>query len=398
MLLLSIIMPMLFLLLTFAMWYKYGKNDKLIETVEFYPPQGLNSAEVGFYYKGKAKDKDVVSLLIYLASKGYIKISEKEKKTFFSTKNIFKITKLKEYDGTNYNESLFLKDLFLFRSKEYNLYGMATAEDLRERFYRTLEKIKDDFNKKQNTSLFEKDSLNKGFLIKLFIAITYLIITINSMFLYLEPVFFVMMFLLQAFMIYIMRIVRGIAQILFFGLVFCLPAFALPPLFFALPVLQADTLHLAAYLGGLICMAFMAVLLLHMPKRTDFYNDMLGKLRGFRNFLVHAEKPKLEELVLQDPAYFYNILPFTYVLGVSDKWIKQFETIAIKPPSWYESNNAFNVAEFGSFMDETLSSASTAMSSKPSSNTDGGSSESGSSSSGGGSAGGGSGGGGGRSW
>ena len=43
--------------------------------------------------------------------------------------------------------------------------------------------------------------------------------------------------------------------------------------------------------------------------------------RIFKEFLEKVEKEKLEELVFQDPNYFYNILPFTYVLEVSDKWI-----------------------------------------------------------------------------
>lgn len=114
---------------------------------------------------------------------------------------------------------------------------------------------------------------------------------------------------------------------------------------------------------------------------------MLGKIRGFRTFLETAEKPKLEALVLEDPTYFYNILPFTYVLGVSDKWIKKFEVIALSAPDWYDGNSTFNMISFGSFMDTTMKTATTSMSSSPSS---GGS--------GGGSSGGGSGGGGGGSW
>ena len=44
--------------------------------MEFYPPEGYNSAEVGFLYEGTADTKDIISLLIYLADKGYLKIEE----------------------------------------------------------------------------------------------------------------------------------------------------------------------------------------------------------------------------------------------------------------------------------------------------------------------------------
>ena len=56
-----------------------------------------------------------------------------------------------------------------------------------------------------------------------------------------------------------------------------------------------------------------------MFKRTDYGNAIYGRIKGFRNFLEAAEKEKLEALVNDDPSYFYNILPYTYVLGISIK-------------------------------------------------------------------------------
>ena len=129
-----------------------------------------------------------------------------------------------------------------------------------------------------------------------------------------------------------------------------------------------------------------------MPKRTAYGNELLGKIKGFKNFLETVEKPKLEELVMQDPSYFYNILPYTYVLGVSDKWISKFETISLQAPNWYDGSDTFNTVSFGNFMNNTMTSASSAMASSPSGDSSSGGS------SGGGSSGGGSGGGGGGSW
>ena len=89
------IFPILFLLISFYLWCKFGKDDRVIETVEFYPPEEFNSLEVGFLYKGYANNKDVTSLLIYLANKGYIKIKETERKSLFFKYKDFKIIKLK---------------------------------------------------------------------------------------------------------------------------------------------------------------------------------------------------------------------------------------------------------------------------------------------------------------
>ena len=69
-----IILCLAFVLIAYKIWAKYGKDDPVIETVEFYPPEGFNSAEIGYMYEGKADTKSVISLLVYLADKGYLKI------------------------------------------------------------------------------------------------------------------------------------------------------------------------------------------------------------------------------------------------------------------------------------------------------------------------------------
>ena len=158
-----------------------------------------------------------------------------------------------------------------------------------------------------------------------------------------------------------------------------------------LPILIDEPKYFALYAIGLICVAIIIFFIKIMPKRTPYGNEVLGKIKGFKRFLEVAEKEQLEELVSQNPQYFYYILPYTYALGVSDKWVKQFETIAIQEPNWYYSQTGFSVSSFGTFMSSTMKSAQNTMTSSPSSSGGGGSS-------GGGFSGGGSGGGGGGSW
>ena len=102
-------------------------------------------------------------------------------------------------------------------------------------------------------------------------------------------------------------------------------------------------------------------------------------------------------MVSSNPSYFYDILPYAYVLGITDKWIKQFENITISEPSWYSGTN-FSYHTMDHFMNETMNSLNKTMGSAPASTGGGSSSGGSSSSSGGGFSGGGSGGGGGSSW
>ena len=90
----------------------------------------------------------------------------------------------------------------------------------------------------------------------------------------------------------------------------------------------------------------------YVPGRTEESHKNLEKITGFKKFLETAEKDRLEMLVHDNPKYFYNILPFAYVLGVSDKWVDKFEGIAIEPPEWYSGHGAlygcYHVACHGS--------------------------------------------------
>lgn len=410
------LIPILFLGIAIFLWYKFGRDDQVVETVEFYPPSGFNSLEVGFLYKGKAEKQDVTSLLVYLANKGYIKISETEEKSLFSKSKGFKITKLKEYDGNNVNEQIFLNGLFTKRASFTSLFSKTpetptdninevTSTDLYNNFYITMRKILSNINNKENTNkIFEKSASGKTVFIILMIIATYCLITIPPIFTYGEPTTLILaLFFPGIGFSVIFSMLFGGTQTIYvngrathssigtklFGLVWGGMFGGMPWAFIVLPTLLQDFTYLIGYIIGLGCVLGMVICIKYLPKRTPYGNEILGKIRGFRNFLETAEKDRLEAMVMQDPAYFYNILPYTYVLGVSDKWIKKFETISLQAPSWYDSPTGFNVVTFGTFMNNTMTSAQKVMSSSPSS---------GGSSSGGGLSGGGSGGGGGGSW
>lgn len=422
-----IIISLVFVLIADQLWIKYGKDDVVVETVEFYPPEGYNSAEVGFLYEGKANTSSVISLLIYLANKGYLKIEEIEEKGLFKKSKGFRITKLKEYDGNNENERIFFEGLFKGRaildykkfkqikkeSKENgeeisvaeafnmatdnNIKNSVTDTDLYNNFYITLGKIKNNLNSKENKKkIFESLASGKTKWLYIMIIALFVIITTRPIIENvtidenIDPFLALILRLTISSAIFLAIILRWTKQKLRISSI--ITALIIDFLWIAVWIflirfsMIESIFSFITYVIAIISIISIAFFIRVMTKRTAYGNEMLGKLRGFKRFLETAEKSKLETLVEQNPEYFYHILPYTYALGVSDVWISQFETIALQAPKWYSSTGDFNMHSFGKFMTTTMASASTAMSSRPSS------------SSGGGSSGGGSGGGGGGSW
>ena len=140
---------------------------------------------------------------------------------------------------------------------------------------------------------------------------------------------------------------------------------------------------------GAICSVLISILFIPKTQfRTKLGGELYAKIVGFKEFIVTSEKDRLEELCYENPSYFYDILPYAYVLGVSSVWINKFEDIAIPTVDWYvgRSSRIISLSVFNS-----ICTKMTRSSTPPSSSG-------GSGSSGGGSSGGGSGGGGGGRW
>ena len=399
--------PILFLGIAAVLWYKFGRDDQVIETVEFYPPENLNSLEIGYIYKGYVDGKDIISLLIYLANKGYIKIIEiNKKKTDELDDDEFKIIKLKDYDGENINEQVFLKELFKKDSHSISsTMDEVTSEDIDDRFYEVENKILSNINSKENKIFEEKPSSKIKYIIAM-IIITYCGITIYPIINYgnfniistlIITLLISMISIALVFIILSDKALNSISagfggskaltliMLIICGSVLIIPLWVI----FYLPMLLQETIYLIGYIIGIVCILGMLIFIKYLPKRTHFGNKILGKIKGFKNFLETVEKDKLEKLVNKNPEYFYDILPYTYVLNISDKWIEKFESILLQQPSWYDSNKEFNINTFHTFIDNVTFSLEYDLS---------GSSISSSGSSGGGFSGGGSGGGGGGSW
>lgn len=370
------------------LWRLYGKDNKVVETVEFYPPEGLNSAELAYIYKGVAEDEGIISLLISLANKGYLRIEDFGKKNLIDDKD-FRITKLKEYTGNNETEKEFFDGLFKKKNS-------VTNEDLYDSFYKTIRSIKSKLESKENKNkIFEKSSLSKIIWLALMCIVILLLITVKPIINTSagEDLPFLLAFPIIGFSVILLVGFRQTnLMIKIFGIVWGALFGGIPLVVGITPILVEEVpQYLTSYIIGLICIAIIIVFAKIMPKRTKYGSAMLGKIKGFKRFLEVAEKEKLENLVSENPQYFYYILPYTYALGVSDKWVKQFESIAMQAPNWYTSPNGFSMDSFGRFMSSTMKSAQSSMTSAPSSGGGGGSS-------GGGSSGGGSGGGGVSSW
>ena len=439
------------IIIGFLLWNKYGREKKVTETVEFYPPKGLSSLDVGYFYFRKIENQQIISLLIELANKGYIVIEEEKKEGLFTSQNyrIYpmkkidwiskgdEIEKIKENTGElsneeknsyigslicrSYNEKIeqnriekkekIKENTGELSNEEKNFYigllscmpyknNYVTKKDLKYKFCYYADEIRKGEYKKKKMIVEGNKKIQLGiFSIIMLALILPLMLLKNNVNVDFDRIYVIVS-------IYIAILVSRFITKKTVNYVFLAEFIGVSESIACLGMIfenlgYVDNLYIIELLIVLTAIIANMILCILITNKTDYEIEMLGKIGGFRNFLITAEKEKLEALVNENPQYFYNILPYTYALNVSNKWIKKFEDIAMEPPSWYyyDGSDTFNYLLFMNSFDRNFNSFKNAIISTPQgSDSSFGGSSGGGGFSGGGFSGGGSGGGGGSSW
>lgn len=386
------------MLIILIVYYLFkAKRDKPVKVIEFYPPEDISSAEVGTIIDDSVDAEDMASMIPWFAGKGYISIEEKEKGSLLKRTEVV-LTKLKDLpkDAPLYQQKMME---LLFKGKETaNLSHMAERPKVVDEFKAELKK---NFKGDKALSSYDWPIL----LYFLLLLSTTCVFGTNSV--------------LETF---------DTDEWIFAAVIWGLP-FAVGT-FFRLYDSDKDLFgskwkQVLIFLGkalvmGLVCWLYVEVFCAYgapMGKMTsiamfvvcfllgesigrfnvdtDYRVQMIGRLLGFKEFIKTAEKSRLETLQNDDPEYFYKILPYAMVFGLSSKWAKLFKDIEVKQPDWYHTVTPLYGYDLTSHMADSLFSSSKSAINVVSHDS---SSSGGGFGGGGGFSGGGGGGGGGGSW
>ncbi|MEG1931611.1 MAG: DUF2207 domain-containing protein, partial [Pygmaiobacter sp.] len=307
------------------------RRQRVVDTVEFYPPEGVTSADVGLIVDGVANDKDILSLIIWFADGGFLSIAGKGDE--------LTLTRLKEADPAWQTATRTVwNGLFGNGSDTVNL------ASLEEDFYNVLQAAKASLT---NHYAARENRLSSGGMSAAGVLLVILAACSGLGSILLCGAQFAPILTALALAVFVLSVMGGIAgvatiqarrfwsdgkqlamKLLLWGLraavvLLCLVAAAasIAPAWIPLAAAAALVLVTVGVSG--------------MAKLTPLGAELTGKLLGLRNFIEKAELDRLKLLVDENPEYFYHVLPYAYVFGLSDQWSDQFEKLATPPPSWY---------------------------------------------------------------
>ena len=287
-------------------WVLHGKDDHVSTTTSYYPPQGMDPAMAGYLIDDSGDTSDLISLIPFWATQGYLKIEEIDKKGWFA-KDDTKLIKLNSLPpGTPSYQRKIFDGLFT----KYGDSQEVLISSLKEKFYTTM-----------NAS---KSSLK------------------------------------DAAQIYYVNESRKIRNYTIGGLIFLLIILSPIALYFW---------GILAVVSTVVTLIFLLIMSQFLIKKNSKGNLALSELKGFKNFIKIAEENKLKMLLKEDPTYFESTMSYALAFGMFDKWSRKFDALNIPPPTWYTSNTGrmMNMNHFSQSFSSSINSARSTMVSSPSS-------------------------------
>ena len=298
-------------------WKKYGKDDRVVAAISYFPPSGVDSAMAGFLIDDSADTPDLISLIPSWGSRGIIRMQQIPKNGLFGKEDT-KLIRLRPLpiDSPDYEEEIYNG---LFGSDDSEGEKEVLISSLKNTFYATMSSAKEKLKSKAQVYYDPKAQKIK---------------------------------------------IQTTVGILLVGI--------------ALFILFLFTWGLIAALAVIPVTIFLLIMTPYLVKKNSKGNDALSELKGFKQFIKVAEENKLKMLLHDSPNYFETTMGYALAFGLFNQWAKKFEALNLQPPSWYSSPaGIMTMNSFSNSFSSSMASAQTTMVSAPSSSSSGGGGSSG---------------------
>ena len=327
----------------FLLWFMYGRDDHMVRTLEFYPPEGMSPGEIGYLIDGSADQRDIVSSIVYMADRGYLSIEERDNGAYR-----FRAITPPAADEPGYVHTMYNGIFNDGNRDEADSHNLGTR--FREKYIYAVTQLKSMFSGDRAINRPESRSA------RMICAIA----AVMPAFAYSEWIgsyggesttFAIAWAVAHIWLatrlmcsVYdklrsatkVRTVLKTLGAIWFFTV-----GLGIMPLMAPVSLSGDDAgasgwvkfavMTAMLFINTLLCIFFAVIAI---AKRSE-YTALMGRALGFKDFIRTAELDKIEALVEEDPEYFYHILPYAYVFGLTDKWIKHFENMEIAQPTWY---------------------------------------------------------------
>ena len=339
---------------TLIILYKYGRDKKLSDIITFKLPKELDVSKT-YYLKYKTTTdyrKIVPALIIEFANEGYIEIgdgADRQEKGIFAKKpkDRFDIIKIKDYNGDQYRKKIF--DAIFSKG------DVITEKNIKKVGQNIVTAVTEVTEVMQN-SKFDKDVYDQSGLKHVWKILGMTIIPLIILFLgavsfagSIGVVFKVIstIAILISVFLSVMCLKETSRTTTIIGVVIQLIIIILMLVYAGVEAKFISGLGSGIYyIVSAILLSLQVLISFWMEKKTQKGMMYEAQVNGFVKYIKTAREDELKEMVMEHPTMFFDILPYTYIFGISKLWINKFSNIEIEKPEWY-TGNVYSAMAFG---------------------------------------------------
>ena len=324
-------------LVLLIMWIIGGRDPRIRRIKQTRPVEGISPVELGYAFNNKFSIRDLVRLIIWFGTRGYLRISEYEPKRY-------RIFRLKDPEG----EEKLIRNAYNILFEDVYKNRALEMDDIGERLQRMENAIRDDvmagFSSKEMqayTPLSKAFRITGLVLLGIGVAVanglkySYQYLSIN----YIESVLFGIVIAGLTAVLYtaidrrdsssgeIGRTMELIAGALLAAVV----------IYMTIGITGA-TGHILAGLLVLVLIWFAVFLIIIMRARGKGNAALMMKFRQLRRFISHPTPKDILENYLADPQYYYDMMIYALTFGAEESWAISFLTLDVPAPEWYSDD------------------------------------------------------------
>lgn len=309
------------------------KSGEIVSVVNLKAPKDMDPMQMGYLIDGSVNNEDVTSMIYYFASKGYLTIdfSDEKNPVLIRSQDKFLPNDAPAYQKTLYNG--------LFKGGR----EQVCVSELTNKYYESVDTAKLQLAMKR-TPRYDKKSVLCFLLCTLAAALACFLAPILYAAIYVSSTYAPFDGIAAAIGLAIAAIVWWVIKDLQFkstrkvAWAVLIVLYALAGALFVFVVLEHmltewEKFYLCAFAIASQIIGYKTL------SRTEKYNQILGDILGFKDFIVVTEEDKIKFMLEENPELYYDILPYAQVLGVTSEWEKRFENILIEPPKWAVCHN-----------------------------------------------------------
>lgn len=306
------------------------KKTHITPIVNFYPPKDMDPAMVGTIVDESVDQEDLMALIPYWASKGYLTISE--------TSDDLILTKVEGHEPPvlNHQKKIY-KGLFKYKDS-------VKLSNLSTNFGKAMNDAKEALNNEFSGDK-KLSKIDHGFVTTILAMICMIVcILFNTRYSIVDNLIETILATFTFVIMMVMNYSAAASSVFNKNKLGVLKkALSVALVLIVIYFIYRQTQSIVSIVSfefmviGIVATTLPILFSSKFNVVSDYFKSVAGDLLGFKDFIEKAEVPQLERLSAENPSYYYDVIPYAMVFGLSEMWTKKFSTIPLAQPDWYDS-------------------------------------------------------------